>query len=484
MLFRQRFLDGIREGAITLAFRRWRRPSVRAGGTLLTAAGQLAIVSVEEVAMTAISDADARRAGYAARDELVTELRARAEGKVYRIELGPLRPDPRVALRQMVALEDAQQQEISTRLQRLDDRSGDGPWTRRTLDLIRANPGLRAADLCRLAGQDKLQFKLNVRKLKMLGLTESLEVGYRLSPRGAAWLSRAVALCVAMLVLCATIAAQTAQPADTPAVTVRGQTYTPRSILARNMGSDEDQTTAFPPHKVIGNVYYVGTRTLSSFLITTTAGHILINSTYERNVRTVAKSVEQLGFKFSDVRLLLGTHAHGDHQEGDALVKELTGAQVMAMREDVPALEAMRPTGKPHPIDRVLRDGEEVSLGGTTLVAHLTPGHTRGCTTWTMKAAEGGKTFNVVFACSYRAPGTVTPDIEAEFARTFKMLRTLPCDVPLGDHPAQYNMAAKYARLAASGSNPFVDAANCWAEAEIQEAMFRAQLDLQRKSAK
>ena len=276
-------------------------------------------------------------------------------------------------------------------------------------------------------------------------------------------------------------AARGQAPADVPSVTVRGQTYTPRSILTRNMGSDEDQTTAFPPHKIIGNVYYVGTRTLSSFLITTPAGHILINSTYERNVPTIAKSVEQLGFKFSDVRILLGTHAHGDHQEGDARVKELTGAQVMAMREDVPALEAMRPGGKAHPIDRMLRDGEEVSLGGTTLVAHLTPGHTRGCTTWTMRATEGGKTFNVVFACSYRAPAPVTPEIEAEFIRTFKQLRTLPCDVPLGDHPAQYNMAAKHARLTAGGANPFVDAANCWVEAEIQEAMFRAQLDLQRK---
>jgi metallo-beta-lactamase class B len=280
------------------------------------------------------------------------------------------------------------------------------------------------------------------------------------------------------------VAAQGGAPGDTPAVTVRGQTYTPRSILTRNMGSEEDQTTAFPPHKVIGNVYYVGTRTLSSFLITTSAGHILINSTYERNVRTIAKSVEQLGFKFSEVRILLGTHAHGDHQEGDALVKELTGAQVMAMREDVPALETMRPSGKPHPIDRMLRDGEDVSLGGTTLVAHLTAGHTRGCTTWTMRATEGGKPFNVVFACSYRAPGNVTPDIEAEFTRTFKLLRTLPCDVPLGDHPAQYNMAAKHARLAAAAPNPFVDSANCWNEAEIQEAMFRAQLDLQRTPSK
>ena len=184
---------------------------------------------------------------------------------------------------------------------------------------------------------------------------------------------------------------QNAGPPDQPAVTVRGQTYTPRSILSRNMGTDEDQTTAFPPHKVVGNIYYVGTRTLSSYLITTPAGHILLNSTYERNVRTIEKSVAGLGFKFADIRILLGTHAHGDHQEGDALVKELTGAQVMAMREDVPALEAIKPGGKAHPIDRTLRDGDEVTLGGTTLVAHLTAGHTRGCTTWTMKAQEGGK---------------------------------------------------------------------------------------------
>ena len=269
------------------------------------------------------------------------------------------------------------------------------------------------------------------------------------------------------------------QQPDLPAVTVRGQTYTPRSILSRNMGTDEDQTTAFTPHKIAGNVYYVGTRTLSSFLITTPAGHILINSTYERNVRTIEKSIKQLGFKFSDVKILLGTHAHGDHQEGDAVVKDLTSAQVMARRKDVPALEAIKPGGKSHPIDRMLRDGEEVTLGGATLVAHLTAGHTRGCTTWTMKTQEGGKDLNVVFACSYRSPATVTPDIESEFNRTFKAIRSLACDVPLGDHPAQYNMAAKYARVKPGAPNPFIDPANCWLEAEIQEAMFRAQLKMQ-----
>jgi metallo-beta-lactamase class B len=279
------------------------------------------------------------------------------------------------------------------------------------------------------------------------------------------------------------LGAQGTQPPDQPAVTVRGQTYSPRSILARNMGSEEDQTTAFPPHKVIGNIYYVGTRTLSSFLIATPDGHVLINSTYERNVKTIAASIEQLGFKLTDARILLGTHAHGDHQEGDAMVKALSGAQVLVMREDAPALEAMRPGGKAHPMDRQLRDGETVTLGGTTLVAHLTPGHTRGCTTWTTAVREGGRTYNVVFACSYRAPATVTPDVEAEFTRTFKLVRTLPCDVPLGDHPAQYNMAAKYARVKPGAPNPFVDPDGCWNEAEIQEAMFRAQLRLQQQAA-
>jgi metallo-beta-lactamase class B len=286
----------------------------------------------------------------------------------------------------------------------------------------------------------------------------------------------------AVLLLIAALGPQGAT--DQPTVTVRGRTYTPQSILSRNMGSEEDQTTAFPPHKVIGNIYYVGTKTLSSYLIATTQGHILINSTYERNVHTIERSVAKLGFKFSDVRILLGTHAHGDHQEGDALVKELTGAQVVAMQEDVPALEAIRPGGKRHPIDRTLRDGDEVTLGGSTLVAHLTAGHTRGCTTWTMKANDGGKNVDVVFACSYRAPGNVTPEIEKEFDRTFRRLRSLPCDVPLGDHPAQYNMIGKYTRLQGGAPNPFVDPGGCWLEAEIQEAMLRAQLQWQQRAAR
>src|SRR5437762_4921994 len=156
-----------------------------------------------------------------------------------------------------------------------------------------------------------------------------------------------------MLVLCIgsmpyASRAQAPQPGNHPAVTVQGRTYTPQSILTRNMGTPEDQTTQFPPHKIIGNIYYVGTRTLSSFLIVTPQGNILIDSTYERNVPTIQKSVEQLGFKFSYTKILLGTHAHGDHQEGDAMVQQVTGAQVMAMTEDVPALRDMKPGGTAH----------------------------------------------------------------------------------------------------------------------------------------
>jgi len=268
--------------------------------------------------------------------------------------------------------------------------------------------------------------------------------------------------------------AQAAPPPDHPAVTVKGQTYTPRSVLARNMGSEADRVTAFPPHRIVGNIYYIGTNTLSSFLIVTPQGHFLIDSTYERNVPAIEKSVAQLGFKFSDVKILLGNHAHGDHQEGDALVKQMTGAQVMAMAEDVPALQAMKPGGKEHPIDKVLHDGDAVTLGGTTLVAHLTPGHTRGCTTWTTTAEEGGKTYNVMLGCSLRPPAVLTPTLAEEFNRAFKTVRGLPCDVQLGDHCAQYNTQEKYAKLKEGAPNPFIDPASCTLEADIQEAMFNA----------
>ena len=156
------------------------------------------------------------------------------------------------------------------------------------------------------------------------------------------------------------------------------------------------------------------------------------------------------------------------------MIKQATAAQVMAMAEDLPALRAMKPGGKEHPVDRVLHDGDTVTLGEATLTAHLTPGHTRGCTTWTMKVEDAGKTYDVVIGGSVRPPAALTPEIVAEFNRAFPLLRSLPCDVPLGDHPAQYRMWEKHAKLKKGGENPFIDRAGCLYEADIEEAMLRA----------
>jgi hypothetical protein len=200
MIFRQRFLDGIRAGTVTLAFRRWRRPTVRSGGTLLTAAGRLSIERVRTIDPSTITDADAMAAGYANREELQRDLHRPTrrdgtsippdEGAVYRIDLGSLVADERVALRAQPAASEEERVQLLARLARLDARSAHGPWTQPTLHAIAKNPGVRAGNVCRLVGQEMLVFKANVRKLKALGLTESLEVGYRLSRRGRALLDQ------------------------------------------------------------------------------------------------------------------------------------------------------------------------------------------------------------------------------------------------------------------------------------------------------
>jgi metallo-beta-lactamase class B len=161
----------------------------------------------------------------------------------------------------------------------------------------------------------------------------------------------------------------------------------------------------------------------------------------------------------------------------------------MAMEQDLPALRAMTPGNKPHPIDRVLHDGDEVTLGGTTLVARLTPGHTRGCTTWTLKVQEDGKTYDVVIVGSVGVnPGFIlvnnqqTPRIAEEYQRSFAVLRALPCDIPLGSHPAMYNMADKYAKIG-KGPNPFIDPQGCQAELDLQVQVFRTELEKQQKAA-
>jgi metallo-beta-lactamase class B len=280
------------------------------------------------------------------------------------------------------------------------------------------------------------------------------------------------------------LAALAAAPLARPLVA-----QTAEELFRRNIGSPEQFNKQFPPHKVIGDIYYVGSESLGSFLFVTPQGNILLNSCFEATVPVIRSSVEKLGFKFTDVKILLGSHAHADHMEGDALVKELTGAQVMAMEQDVPALMKIRPGDKPHPLDKTLHDGDEVKLGGTTLVAHLTAGHTRGCTTWTTKAQEGGKSYDVVILGSTGVnPGYIlvnnkdVPDIVGEYQRSYKLLRSLPCDVPLGSHPSMYNLAEKYPKIG-KGPNPFIDPAGYKHELDINEHAFLQKLDEQKKAA-
>lgn len=268
-----------------------------------------------------------------------------------------------------------------------------------------------------------------------------------------------------------------AQPPD--------EALTQEEMFRRNVGSREEQVTPFSPHKIVGNLYYVGSYSLSAFLVATPDGHILINTNWERAVDGLKSSVEALGFAFDDIEVILGSHAHGDHMEGDALVAQMTGARVMAMAADVPALERMRPGDKPHPIDRVLHDGATVTLGGTTLTARLTPGHTKGCTTWTMRIEEDGDVHDVAIIGSMGSNPNFqfvnnpdNPTIADEFKQGFRVLRSLSPDVPLGSHPAMYGMAEKYERIG-NGPNPFIDPAGYREEVDAVETLFRAVLERQ-----
>jgi len=263
-----------------------------------------------------------------------------------------------------------------------------------------------------------------------------------------------------------------------------------------------DWTEPFPPHRVIGNVYYVGSRGLASYLITTPQGSILVNSSLDASVPLIRASIEKLGFKFSDVKILLISHAHWDHCAGSFQIKELTGAKYMVMDADVPEIEAggkgnfqygNQPNSlyKPVKVDRVLHDGDEVKLGDVVMVAHLTPGHTKGCTTWTMKVRDGNKTYDVVIVGSPNVnPGyklvnnSLYPQIASDYEKMFRVLKSLPCDIFLGAHGNYYGMEKKYAQLASGGGNPFIDPQGYKAYVEERERTFRAELAKQTAAVK
>jgi hypothetical protein len=190
MLFEQRLWAGLAGGTVTVTFRRWKRPRARVGGSHRTPAGVLAVDAVAEVDPAAITEDDARAAGFGSLAELLRQLDRHGQGPVYRVDFHHAGADPREALRRRHALSSEELAGLRARLDRLDRAARDGPWTQLTLRLIGDRPGVRAADLAAAAGRERLPFKADVRKLKELGLTESLEVGYRLSPRGQALLAR------------------------------------------------------------------------------------------------------------------------------------------------------------------------------------------------------------------------------------------------------------------------------------------------------
>jgi metallo-beta-lactamase class B len=256
---------------------------------------------------------------------------------------------------------------------------------------------------------------------------------------------------------------------------------------------------SFPAHCVVGNVYYVGSKDLATYLITTPEGHILINSGFERTVPLIQKSVESLGYKMSDVKILLASHAHSDHVAGHALLQQVTGAKVFVMRGDDKVIasggEGQYFYGasrwKPCKVDRVLEDGDQVKLGGVTLFAHRTPGHTRGCTTWAWRTESGGKTYDVVVIGSpnvnpgYRLVDNKDyPEIAEDFTKTFDVLKRLPCDVFLGAHGSYYGMVEKHDRVKKGGTeaNPFVDPEGYRRFVEQKERAFRDTLASQRRA--
>lgn len=277
---------------------------------------------------------------------------------------------------------------------------------------------------------------------------------------------------VLLMLICAGVGAQTAQPVRT---------------------AGADFLVPFPAHHVIGNIYFVGSKGLGIYLVSTSQGHILINAGLEDSVPMIQQSVEKAGFRFGDIKILLISHAHFDHDAGAARIKKLTGAKYLVMDSDVRVVESggkedffyAHTPGMTYPaakVDRVLHDGDTVSLGDSVLTAHLTPGHTKGCTTWTMKVHEGGKSYDVVIVGSpnvnegYKLVNNAAyPQIASDYEKMFRVLRSLPCDVFLGAHGSYYDMESKYARMT-GGANPFIDPKGYQEYVNDREQAFRAEL--------
>jgi metallo-beta-lactamase class B len=254
-------------------------------------------------------------------------------------------------------------------------------------------------------------------------------------------------------------------------------------------------TKPHAPFHIAGNVYYVGTAGISAYLVTGPKGHILIDGALPQSAEVIAANIRALGFKPQDVRYLLINHAHFDHSGGLAELKRLTGASLLASARDKPDLEAGATAGRPDlltfppvKVDRVIADGEHIRLGTIDLVTHLTPGHTKGCTSWSLKVREGARSLNVVMVCSITVAnqnltgGGGYPNAAADFRATFAKLRGLPADIFLSFHPGVFDMDAKYARSRAGDANAFVDRGELARRVDAAERAFEGELAQQRKA--
>jgi metallo-beta-lactamase class B len=256
-------------------------------------------------------------------------------------------------------------------------------------------------------------------------------------------------------------------------------------------------TKPFPPFRIAGNLYYVGSEDLAAYLVVTPKGNILINSNLQSSPPLIKKAIESLGFKFSDTKILLISHGHYDHCAGSAEIKRITGAKYEVMAQDIPVVEAGGHNDfhyaadktmwfPPTKVDRVLHDGDTVSLGGTTLTARLTAGHTKGTTTWTLDEKENGRALHVVIVGSpnvnpgYKLVNNKTyPQIAADYRHQFEVLKNLPCDVFLGAHGGYFGLAEKYPRWKAGDKSAFIDPAGCKAYIADREQAFDQELKRQ-----
>jgi metallo-beta-lactamase class B len=253
--------------------------------------------------------------------------------------------------------------------------------------------------------------------------------------------------------------------------------------------TSRDWNKPVPPFQIVGNLYYVGAAEVTSFLITTPKGHFLLDGGFAETAPQIERNISQLGFNLRDVKFLLNSHAHFDHAGGLARLKKLSGAKFVASEPDAPLLKngghgdfrfGDTLTFPPVEPDQIIHDGESIQIGDQKLTAHLTPGHTKGNTTWTTKISEGTKTYDVVFAGSpsildYQLAGRESyPGIAADFEKTFAIFKTLPCDIFLSAHGSMFALKEKRERLMRGEKpNPFIDPRGYQRFIEEYEKAFR-----------